>query len=219
MIRSKIAVALIAASFAAAPLARADDQADVKAVAMKVVNAIATGDHDAVVANFDGTGVDEQVADAMSGLISGAKALHDASVAKFGEAATHVNTIDPKGMIAAVDSSTVTVTGDTAQLVGAAADPKRNDGMHLKRVGGVWKVDRLSKQPAAIMLKILTPMGTVMSETAKDVTAGKYQSPAEAEMAVRTKVQAAMKAAGVVPSTRPAAAPAAPAPAPAPAMN
>lgn len=194
------------------PLARADDQADSKAAAVAVVKAIAAGDHDAVGAHIAGAGVEKQLADAMIDLIGGAKALHEASVAQFGEAAASSNVIDPKRMVDQVEQSTVQVTGDTAQMIGPGADPTTHDGMHLKRVGGEWKVDKMSgTKPAAIMLKILTPMAAAMKETAEEVKAGKYKDQAAVQMAMKNKVQAAMKASGIVPATRPAApAPAAP---------
>ena len=186
-----------------APLARADDEADVKAVAMTVVTAVASGDHNTLADNFADTGPDEQLADSMSDVIAASKTLREAEVSKFGAAANKTMQFDPKKLVDDAKNATVKVTGDTAELTPANPAAPAHSGMQFKRVGGVWKVVSLTGQTGGrlVMLKILKPMATAMNDTAAEVTAGKYASAAEAEQAVKAKVVADMKKSGIVPAT------------------
>lgn len=205
MTRSVVAAIALLGIISASPIVRADDQADVKAVAITVVKAIAAGDRDTVKANFASTGVDLQLADSMMDLIAAAKAMHEASVAKFGDSAAAVNVVDPAKMVDQAEHSTAEITGDSAQMIGLGGTPASKEGMHLTRVGGVWKVDHMTSKPANIMIKITGPMASSMKEIAGEIAGGKYTTQSDAQTALRTKVQAAMKASGLVPSTKPAA--------------
>jgi len=193
---------------AVAPFAHGDDSADAKTAAVAVVNAIAKGDRDALSKNFVGTGADKQLADAMIDLLQAADGLHEASVKRFGNDQAKDSLIDPARMTQQVQDSTVNVTGDSAELVAKDARSP-HEGMQLKRLDGQWKVSQITGNADVQqkLLGFLPGAAKIMSDTADEISNGKYANPGAVRVAMQGKIMTLIQQSGAATtgkSTQPA---------------
>lgn len=181
--------------------ARASDESDIKSAAKDFAVAFSQGN--AAEAKAHATSDDTTVAviESIAPVVAASLKLHDASVEKFGKDGEQVVQNPARGISdwsKHADDAVVKVQGNTATLSenpGASDAAPKGQPLHLKKVGGKWKVD-LSSFPNGQKLKQQAPAlnatATAYSEAADEVKAGKYQSAAEARLAVAQKVRAAI---------------------------
>ncbi|HZL34525.1 MAG TPA: hypothetical protein VFC78_04385 [Tepidisphaeraceae bacterium] len=147
-----------------------------KATAAAFARAVAAGDADG--AKKASTGGDPAAIDALAAMAHKMKKLHDAIVTKFGEAQVKTiqgSTYNMSEVLDQMDAAQETITGDSATLIfNHAGHP-----MKLKKVDGNWKVDA-SEVARPGMVPMFEKMGEAASQTADEISAGKYATPKQA---------------------------------------
>jgi hypothetical protein len=154
--------------------------------------AMEAGDAAAVRALFHTSNdAEKELADAYAAQLVAARALGEATKAKFATAGDALSKGLPlRDEIARLDTAEVVVTGDKATLK-IAGQPRP---LRLFKVEGRWRVgladyagDDLAGQAAA-----LKDMAAVFQAVATDILADKFATPADAQRALQQKLQAVL---------------------------
>ena len=184
------------------------DQSTPKATAMSFAKALEAGDEAAAKQLSVGSEQDQQVLSAMLEFTRSVKTLRDAAVKKYGDKADEVtgggmNVDTAKAM----EDTQITEEGDTATVATTRPQPS---SMRLKKVDGKWKVDLTETLKGAAgpdqnigqFQGMLKGWSAALTETAGEITDGKYPAPADATQALQVKMMAALKS--LSPTTAPA---------------
>jgi hypothetical protein len=178
---------------ALAPIARADQATDVKAAAKAFV--VAARQPDAARMKALVTSSSDPIIDSLVGMIRSAQKMNEAAEAKFQEKITP-GLFSAKD-VEALDDAEVKIDGDTAD-VSLKGDNGKRKPIVLKMENGTWKVDLLpNAQDAGRVTKSFTVMTAAASETAGEISDGKYKTAAEAKTAYFKKVVEGLERAGL----------------------
>jgi hypothetical protein len=174
-----------------------NDLSTPKGAAKSFAKALESGDAEAAKAASTG---DPKLVESLAKVGGGMKKLQDAAVAKFGEEGKSIAG-GPGGkgdkmaeMSKRVEESTEKIDGDTATLT-----PKDGgEALKLKKVNGDWKLDvsQMGGGMAQMGSAMFDAMAKAAGETADEISAGKYKTVKEAQMAMGTKMVGAMTAGG-----------------------
>jgi hypothetical protein len=194
---ARIAVTLLAVLLTVALRSSAAGPAEVdpgtpKGTMKAFYEAMEAGDAAAVRASFHtASDAEKELADAYAAQLVAARALGEATKAKFATAGDALSKGLPlRDEIARLDSAEVVVDGDKATLK-IAGQPRP---LRLFKVDGRWRLsladyagDDLTGQAAA-----LRDMAAVFQAIATDIQADKFATPADAQRALQQKLQAVL---------------------------
>jgi hypothetical protein len=167
-----------------------------KAVALEFGKAMEMGDAAAAkkVAIF---GKDEEaLIDGMAAITGGMKKMLAAATEKFGAegAQSLMGPNADMNIVKQIEESELKIDGDTATLAGKDS----SDPLKLKKVDGAWKVDvtSMNNDPnMAQQVPMFNSMAKVFTDTAAEISAGKYSTVDECQQAMQAKFLAAMMSA------------------------
>jgi hypothetical protein len=189
-----VAAVVLAAGVTAGVFALWPNQ-DPKSIAVAFARAIQGNDMAA--ARKVSTGSDEhyKTVEAVSQIFTAIRNYESAAVAKFG-AAGRSKEMSLPDVVAETSGSQVRTEGDTATLINPK-NPGDKNPMKLVKKGGKWYVDLASmpidNQTRAMSASAAT-MKKALDETAAEIRAGRYKTPQEAQAALGTRMQAAVRA-------------------------
>jgi hypothetical protein len=168
-----------------------------------------SGNLDQVKASSIGDESDYKLMQTVTSTMSSVHKLEDAAVARFGreegkKLGAGVN--DNSDIARQVEESDEKVDGDSATIL-EKGKPDTN-AVHLKKVDGGWKVDLTNYPQKRLMQQnapMLDAMRTVMTQSAVDVSSGRYRTVDDAQVELRQRLAAVMAAVAkqTIPQTNP----------------
>lgn len=171
------------------------DQSTPKGAALDFGNAIQSGDSKALRAVTIGTEDEYKAFDAIGMVVGAMKKVSDAAAEKFGKDNPISASASKNADIAAeLNKPEVEIKedGDKATITNKANDSK--NPMTLVKKDGKWFVE-LKSLPRGDMdqvVKVAPVMSKIATEIAADIKAGKFKDAMEAQLAMQTKMIAAM---------------------------
>lgn len=195
------------------------DQTTPRGAAVLLARAMSKGDVEAATALVVADDLQVKYIKAIAGMTLGMRDLYDASLEKFGNDVELLRIPAPNDsaeqqMLAA----TVEENGDKAMIT-IQGSPQ---GMPLVKVDGKWHVDMgklINPNDMTSSIPLLTTVGEIAGKTAVEVKAGKYDKIEDVQMALQTKMNAAIMGAQTQPVITEEAPTTAPAGPEAPAMD
>lgn len=186
--------AIVALSFLAAPLARAEaDLSSPKAAAMTFAKAVESNNAADIKAASVGAEAEQKNWLAMAGFMGAAANLKKAMTDKFGPEGAAVVPMETDALSKEVAKVEEKIDGDSATLMKKVIeDEDDKKPLNLKKIDGKWKVDLdtfPNKEQMAPVIAMFSKLTPAMESVAADVKAGKYATLLEAAMALQAKMQ------------------------------
>jgi len=187
---------------------RTIDLSTPRAAAQALWQGIYANDADAVAKVLEAPGGEELTTSIAQLLVAG-KRLSDVAAKRFGKGPEPIGRtmLDPNDL-AKLDAAKVDIKGDTATI---EIDPRAKP-MTFHQTNGNWRLvvtDYANAKPQDLprQIKLLKEMTSALNESAKELEAGKYATPQEAERYVQDRLHAVMMET-YRPPTQPTTAPA-----------
>ena len=192
MLRMGMALALLIGGASVGLADSKSNLSDPKSAAKTFAAGVQNADMSLIKNASIGSDSDYKLLETMSGVVNASMKLREAVSAKFGaDQAKLLPQAGPGDLEAVVDKSTLKVDGDTASLNEPGQDSA--NALHLKKVGGDWKVDLSqipNKEQMAQTSPIMKELQKVVEQTTDDTKAGKFKNVQEVQQAVQTRMMA-----------------------------
>ncbi|HEY2586047.1 MAG TPA: hypothetical protein VGI81_09830 [Tepidisphaeraceae bacterium] len=192
------ALLVMCLAFAKGASTASPDLSTPKKAALAFARAIEAGDVAGAEAASTGSAEDVRILHLIANMVSAARQLRDAGVARFGEAGKTIVSCDSMANLSQqIETADEHITGDTATVL----HRYEVDPMKLRRnADGQWKVDLASMSDKDTKSRVIPRVQKVLSAGAADIRAGKYRTAADANDAIGQQMFAIISE----PTTRPA---------------